>query len=66
MFLSYSGDPALSQNQAYAMLDRLTRREANVMAFNDCFFFMGCALFLSAFLVLFFKKVKPTAGGAGH
>jgi hypothetical protein len=37
------------------------------MAFNDCFFFMGCALLLGAILALFFKQMKPAAGGAaGH
>jgi DHA2 family multidrug resistance protein len=66
-FLTRTGDPVTAQNQAYATLSNLVRREANVMAFNDCFFFMGCALLLGAVLALFFKKVKPTAGGAaGH
>ncbi len=65
-FSSSTGDPVLAQNQAIAMIDRLVRREANVMAFNDCFFFMGCALFASALLVLFFKKVKPTSGAVSH
>ncbi len=59
MFLQHTSDPVQAQNQAYAVLDRTIRREANVMAFNDCFFFMGCALFASAFLVLLLKKVKP-------
>ena len=66
LFSSYSSDPVEVQNQAIAQIDRLVRREANVMAYNDCFFFMGCALFLSALLVLFFKKVKPTGGAVGH
>ncbi len=66
LFISQSGDPVAAQNQAIALIDRTVRREANVMAYNDCFFFMGCALFLSALLVLFFKKVKPTGGAVGH
>ena len=66
MFLQHTGDPTLAQNQAYAVLDKIVRREANIMAFNDCFYFLGCVLLLSAFLVLFFKKIKPVAGGAGH
>ncbi|NJM49325.1 MAG: multidrug efflux MFS transporter [Alkalinema sp. RU_4_3] len=37
-FLTQSGDPIAAQNQAMAVLDRLVRREANVMAYNDCFF----------------------------
>jgi MFS transporter, DHA2 family, multidrug resistance protein len=65
-FLARSGDPAAAQNQAIATLDRLVRREANVMAYNDCFFFIGCALFLSAMLVLFFERVKPSAGAVSH
>jgi MFS transporter, DHA2 family, multidrug resistance protein len=65
-FIGKASDPVTAQNQAYAVLDRLVRREANVMAYNDCFFFMGCALFAGALLALFFKKVKPTGGAAGH
>ncbi|HEY9824492.1 MAG TPA: MDR family MFS transporter [Stenomitos sp.] len=65
-FSQYTGDPVLAYNQALTMLDRLVRREANVMAYNDCFFFMGCALFLSAVIVLFFKRIKPTGGAAAH
>ncbi len=65
-FLAQSGDPIMAQNQAFAVVDRLVRREASVMAYNDCFFFMGCALFLSAILVLFFKRVKSTGGAAVH
>jgi MFS transporter, DHA2 family, multidrug resistance protein len=65
-FQSATSDPVIAQNQAIATVDRLVRREANVMAYNDCFFFMGCALFISALLVLFFKRVKPTGGAVGH
>ncbi|BAU10520.1 EmrB/QacA subfamily drug resistance transporter [Leptolyngbya sp. NIES-3755] len=65
MFLQHTSDPVMAQNQAIALLDRTVRREATIMSFNDCFFFMGCALFFSAFLVMFFKKIKPVAGG-GH
>ena len=66
LFLARSGDPVVAHNQAIAILDRLVRREASVMAYDDCFFFMGCALFLSAMLVLFFKPVKPAIGAVSH
>lgn len=66
LFVSRGADEVTAQNQAIAVLDRLVRREANVMAYNDCFYFMGCALFVSALLVLFFKKVRPTGGAVGH
>jgi DHA2 family multidrug resistance protein len=66
LFVNHSGDTVMAQNQAYSMIDQLVRREANVMAYNDCFFFMGSALFVSAILVLFFKRVKPSGGAVGH
>ncbi|XGV94762.1 MAG: DHA2 family efflux MFS transporter permease subunit [Leptolyngbya sp. BL-A-14] len=66
LFLSKGTDPVLAQSQAIAQLDQIVRREANVMAYNDCFFFMGCALFASAVLVLFLKKAKPAGGAVGH
>lgn len=67
LFLNSSGDPVMAQNQAYALIDRTVRRESFVMAYNDCFYFMGCALLVSAVLVLFFQKVKPSGGaGAAH
>ncbi len=65
-FTTAGSDPVSAQNQAIAQLGNIVRREANVMSFNDCFFFMGCALIGSALLVLFLKKAKPSAGGGGH
>jgi len=66
-FLNQSGDPVAAHDQAIAMIDSIVRREANVMAFNDCFYFMGCALLLSGLLVVLFQKVKLTPGAvAGH
>lgn len=66
MFLSRSGDPVLAQDQAYALMNSLVRKEATVMSFNDCFYFMGCVLFVSAILVVFFKKIKPVAGAVAE
>ncbi|WP_408648836.1 MDR family MFS transporter [Tumidithrix elongata] len=66
LFLSRTSDAVQAKNQAIAIIDRLIRRESNVMAFNDCFFFIGCALFGSAVLVLFFKKVRPIRGAVSE
>lgn len=66
MFITKGSDLVTAQNQAYMQLDRLIRREANVMAYNDCFLFIGYVLLLSAFLVLLLKKVKPSTGSGGH
>ncbi|WP_244142063.1 hypothetical protein [aff. Roholtiella sp. LEGE 12411] len=37
---------------AYASISNLVRREAFVMAFNDCFYFIGIALLLSGIAIL--------------
>jgi DHA2 family multidrug resistance protein len=59
-------DPTTAQNQALATIDNLVRREAYIMAYNDCFYFIGCALLLSGIAVIFFKKAKPSGGAAAH
>lgn len=65
-FISRGSNPILAHDQAIAALDNLVRREAYVMAFNDCFYFVGIALLVSAVTLLFCKKVKPGAGAAAH
>ncbi|MCC5665580.1 hypothetical protein LC653_17035 [Nostoc sp. CHAB 5784] len=51
---------------AYASISNIVRREAFVMAFNDCFYLIGIALLLSGLAVLFFKKVKATGSAVAH
>jgi DHA2 family multidrug resistance protein len=55
-------DLSTAENQAIATIDKIVRREAFVMAFNDCFYFIAIALLLSGIAILFLKKVKPTGG----
>lgn len=43
-FLTLSGDPVAAHQQAIMALDHLVRRDAYVMAYNDCFFVLGCVL----------------------
>ncbi len=59
-------DLGTAQNQAIKSIDNIVRREAFVMAFNDCFYFIGIALLLSGLAIIFFKKVKATGGAVGH
>ncbi|GAA6616552.1 DHA2 family efflux MFS transporter permease subunit [Scytonema sp. NUACC26] len=59
-------DLETAKNQAIAAIDKIVRREAFVMAFNDCFYFIGIALLLSGIAILFIKKVKPTGGAVAH
>ncbi|MFB2882105.1 DHA2 family efflux MFS transporter permease subunit [Floridanema aerugineum] len=65
-FVSKGADLVTAQNQALAAISNVVRREAYIMAFNDCFYLVGCALLLSGIAVLFFKKVKGGGGVAAH
>ncbi|MBD2446708.1 DHA2 family efflux MFS transporter permease subunit [Nostoc sp. FACHB-152] len=65
-FISRGADLTTAQNQAIASITNVVRREAFVMAFNDCFYFIGLALLLSGVAVLFIKKVKATGATAAH
>jgi MFS transporter, DHA2 family, multidrug resistance protein len=67
LFVSQGTDFATAQAQAFRSIAGIVSRESYVMAFNDCFHFIGFALLLSGIAVLFFKKVNPNAGaGGGH
>ncbi|WP_341527521.1 DHA2 family efflux MFS transporter permease subunit [Nostoc sp. UHCC 0302] len=65
-FVSRGADLVTAQNQAIASISNVVRREAYVMAFNDCFYFIGIALLLSGIAIIFLKKVKTTGGAVGH
>lgn len=65
-FVSQGADLATAQQQAIETMSNIVRREAYVMAFNDCFYFIACALLLSGITVLFLKKVKATGSAAVH
>jgi MFS transporter, DHA2 family, multidrug resistance protein len=65
-FVSRGSDLSTAQDQAIKSIDNIVRREAYVMAFNDCFYFIGIALLLSGIAIIFLKKVKATGGTVGH
>lgn len=65
-FISKGADAVTAQNQAIASLMNIVRREAYILAFNDCFKFVGFALLLSGIAILFFKKTKAGGGGMAH
>jgi DHA2 family multidrug resistance protein len=59
-------DPATAASQALAALDRIVRREAYIMAYNDGFVIMGGVLIGCIVVLWFADKVKsPSGGGAG-
>jgi len=63
-FISRGADFTTAQSQAIASISNIVRREAYVMAFNDCFYFIGITLLLSGLAIIFFKQVKATGGAA--
>ena len=63
-FAARGCDAVTAQASAIAQLDRLVRREAFVMAFNDCFYFVGCALAVCCVFILSTRKLGKTAPGA--
>jgi MFS transporter, DHA2 family, multidrug resistance protein len=65
-FVSRGSDLSTAQEQAIKSIDGVVRREANVMAFNDCFYLIGIALLVSGIAILFFKKIKPKGSAVAH
>ncbi len=61
-FTSKLGDPHAAQSQAMQSIAQTVRREANVMAFSDCFYFIGIVVILgSIFSIPFLTKIKKPA-----
>jgi MFS transporter, DHA2 family, multidrug resistance protein len=65
-FVSQGAGADIAQNQAIASLGNTVRREAYVMAYNDCFYFIAWTLLLSGLAVLFMKKAKAAGSGGTH
>ncbi|RYZ97202.1 MAG: DHA2 family efflux MFS transporter permease subunit [Proteobacteria bacterium] len=61
-FVSHGFDPATAMKKAIAALDATVRRQAYVMAFNDCFLAVGVALVGASCLILLCKKVGASSG----
>ncbi len=65
-FVARGFDPTTAMNQAYGVVKRTVRREANIMAFNDAFLIVGISLLVGAVIVWFCKKPQPGAAAAAH
>ncbi|MBV9386144.1 MAG: multidrug efflux MFS transporter [Chroococcidiopsidaceae cyanobacterium CP_BM_ER_R8_30] len=65
-FISHGADPSTAHNQALQSIANTIRREAYVIAYNDCFYFMGIALLVCAIALLFTKKVRAGATAGAH
>lgn len=65
-FISRGSDAVTASQQAIATIDNIIRREAYVMAYNDCFYLIGFVLLLCGLTLIFCKKVQPNSGAAAH
>ncbi|MFZ2208839.1 MAG: DHA2 family efflux MFS transporter permease subunit [Porticoccaceae bacterium] len=61
-FISLGADPVLAGERALRVIDGLARRESMVLAYNDCFYFMGAAFVVGFILTYMLKSYRtPTA-----
>ena len=65
-FISKGSDPATANQQAIAAIDNIVRQQANVMAYNDCFYVLGFAILICGLALVFCKKVKAGGNAAAH
>jgi len=65
-FMSQGADPSTAHNEALQNIANVIRREAYVMAYNDCFYFMAIALLVCGVALLFTKKVRGGATAGAH
>jgi MFS transporter, DHA2 family, multidrug resistance protein len=63
-FYSKGYDPVSALQKTIGTIDMTVRRQASVMAFNDCFYFVSITLVLSSFLILLCQKVSPGKGAS--
>jgi DHA2 family multidrug resistance protein len=60
-FTTKLGDPNITQSQAEKVLGQSVHRQASIMAYSDCFYFIGMGLVLSGLIILVLRKSrKPT------
>jgi MFS transporter, DHA2 family, multidrug resistance protein len=65
-FTLAGSDAYTAGQQAIVALDGVVRREANLMAFNDCFRVLAVVLFLAIGVALLCRPAKGGASGAAH
>ena len=60
-FISLGADPALAGERALRVIDAIARRESFVLAYNDCFYFMGAAFVVGVGLTYLLKSYRAPA-----
>lgn len=64
MFVARGADLYTAQQEALKMIDNLIRRDAYVMAYNDCFFLFGIVLVAAAGFAFLLRRAQPSADAA--
>ena len=63
---SHGNSAAGATQQAYALLQGTVQRQATMLSYIDCFWFLGVAIMLMIPAVFLIKKTKPGGGMAVH
>jgi DHA2 family multidrug resistance protein len=63
---SHGGGPAGTSSVPWALIQNAIARQANMLSYIDCFWFLGVAILLMVPMVFLMKKSKPGGGIAVH
>ena len=63
---AHGASPAEATQQAYALVQSTVQRQAVMLSYIDCFWFLGVAILCMIPAVLLMKKSKPGGGMAVH
>jgi MFS transporter, DHA2 family, multidrug resistance protein len=64
--MAHGASAADANRQAYALIQATVQRQASMLAYTDCFWFLAWAILLMVPMVFFIKKSKPGGGMAVH
>jgi DHA2 family multidrug resistance protein len=63
---AHGSSAAFANQQAYALIQGTVQRQATMLAYIDCFWFLGVAILIMIPAVFLMKKSKPGGGMAVH
>lgn len=66
MVQSRGGPPAGTSSVPWAMIQGAVGRQATMLAYMDCFWFLGVAILLMVPMIFLIKKTKPGGGMLAH
>jgi DHA2 family multidrug resistance protein len=63
---THGANAAHATQQAYALIQSTVQRQATMLAYIDCFWFLGVAIMCMIPMVFLMKKSRPGGGIAVH